>query len=221
MNISIIYNLIRPELYTESLAHFKENYYPNAELSSHLHYIQKIYEFKKNNGRYPSRQEFFLFYQPFCFCEYSPTTEEYLESAEFFISQIGTLRGLDCIHFYTFKQFRMLEGRSPVDSHEFFIYLQQILLIEYHPEIIFQMFSSQSDNPVERSKIEQLKSSVFACENEENCSICQEAVEKKQMCLKLECGHYFHSEDSDCCGGSIFKWFETNRTCPTCRHEIY
>ena len=55
-----------------------------------------------------------------------------------------------------------------------------------------------------------------------NCALCQEAIEAKQPCFRLQpCGHVFHAESKACLGGcNIVTWLGEHRTCPICRAEV-
>tara|TARA_B110000037_G_C16895995_1_gene414199 strand:+ start:68 stop:670 length:603 start_codon:yes stop_codon:yes gene_type:complete len=51
------------------------------------------------------------------------------------------------------------------------------------------------------------------------CSICVSKFDLDQEVIELPCGHLYHSNSNDDCGGLV-KWLEENNTCPVCRHEL-
>lgn len=57
----------------------------------------------------------------------------------------------------------------------------------------------------------------FKADDEFDCAICQDKIEKGQMMTRLPCtetiNHIFHSECID-------KWFDRKNTCPICRSII-
>lgn len=50
-------------------------------------------------------------------------------------------------------------------------------------------------------------------EIDNNCSICQDKLQKGEEALQLPCSHLFHSQ-------CILPWFEQSRKCPNCQKEI-
>ena len=47
----------------------------------------------------------------------------------------------------------------------------------------------------------------------EDCAVCKEGFEKKQIAHRLPCGHMYHR---DC----ILPWIQKHNTCPVCRHVL-
>ena len=111
----------------------------------------------------------------------------------------------------------MIEHNEPSSIEEFLAFYRRTLMVNLNPSSIE---NDVIPRPVKKEKIDQLKESIFEQGDvEENCSICQDPLEKGQKCVKLDCGHVYHAEE--CCeSGNIFKWFEDNRICPVCRKEI-
>ena len=56
------------------------------------------------------------------------------------------------------------------------------------------------------------KTTVFKCESDDNCAICQEGMKDNEV-RKVGCNHMYHKECID-------KWFERSNTCPVCRHNV-
>lgn len=50
-------------------------------------------------------------------------------------------------------------------------------------------------------------------EEEDNCPICFEKIDKKERYF-LPCSHYFHQ---DC----VEKWLRKNTKCPICKTDVY
>ncbi len=46
------------------------------------------------------------------------------------------------------------------------------------------------------------------------CAVCQDDFKENEEVAELPCGHPFHF---DC----VSPWLERDRTCPTCRKEVY
>lgn len=200
------------------LNHFRENYYRDATLFSHMTYIRTLYAHYQRNCDFPSKNEFYLSFRRECLCPYSyhVTEEVYLQGCDFFMKTTGDIIKLSCEDFYNFSEFVMIEHRPPSTLQEYIGYVRRIIIAQNNPEALF------GDNdivvrPVENEKIEQLRQSVCITENE-SCGICQETIHSQQA-VKLDCGHYFHFKEEECCG-TVLKWFETNNKCPICRKEI-
>ena len=198
------------------LQHFRENYYEDATLFSHMPYIRELHEHYKYYGEFPSKNEFYLRFRN-CFCIYSVqvTDEMFIRASDFFMKTIGDILKLSCEDYYNFSQFVMIEHRNPATIHEFIAYVRRLVIAEVNPESLFQ--NDIVLRPVDPTKIEELKKAVQTIENE-SCGICQDNIQNQQA-IKLDCGHYFHFNENDCCG-TVFKWFETNNNCPICRKEI-
>ena len=54
---------------------------------------------------------------------------------------------------------------------------------------------------------------------DKSCSICLNKFNIDEEVVELPCGHLYHFNSNDDCGG-ILKWLEENNTCPVCRHEL-
>jgi len=212
--------------YHETLEYFKQEYYNNASFDIHIEYIEILEKYRKFHQYYPDRRTFLLMCRKPCFCEFYTTDEEYLQGAEFFIKETGELMNISCAHFYFLSQFYTLERRNPRNVEEFTVFLRRSIMVMSNPEMAFE--NDNVPKPVHSDKILELKSRVFTFtytykqkEEKEICSICQEDLEDNQKCLRLSCGHYYHSDEKNCCeNGSIFKWFENNKICPVCRTEV-
>jgi hypothetical protein len=219
------------ELY-ENLNHFKQHYYEQATLSTHLDYVYKIYNFRKNNNnRFPTKKEFLLSYRNSCFCRYYIDDDDmFVLASEFFLRKSGNILNLNCSSVYYFSEFYTIERRQPNSITELNAYISRSLLSFINP---FFFDSEKPSNPVEKSKIEKLKERIFTFtynfkgkdelkeEDKEACSICQDDIEDNEKCIRLDCGHYFHADKSNCCeNGDIFKWFLHNNSCPLCRKEV-
>lgn len=201
------------------LNHFRENYYRDASLFSHMTYIRSLYTYYQKNNKFPTKKEFYLSFHRECLCPYSyhVTEETYVEGCDFFMRTMGDIVKLSCEDFYNFSEFVMIEHRPPATLQEFIGYVRRIIIAQNNPEALF------SDNdivvrPVDAGKIEQLCQSVCIIDNE-SCGICQESIHNQEA-VKLDCGHYFHFKEEECCGSTVLKWFETNNKCPICRKEI-
>lgn len=232
--INISYDLYEnmDELY-ENLAHFREHYYETATLSSHFEYISKIHTFRKNNnGQYPTKKQFYLMFRTNCFCRYYIQDEDiYVLTADFFMKNTGNITNLSCSTVYYFYEFYTIERRSPHSLYEFNIYVANSIVSLFNPSAFFT--SESPSNPLTKSKVNILKDKIFIFtynfkgkddikdDDKETCSICQDNIENDQKCIRLDCGHYFHGDTSNCCeNGNIFKWFETQDSCPLCRHKV-
>lgn len=217
------------ELY-ENLEHFKQNYYELATLQTHIDYIYKIFKFRKNNERYPTKKEFYSFFRNNCFCRfYIEDDDMYTLASDFFMSKTGDISNLTCANVYYFCEFYTLERRSPESIREFNVYASRSIFSLISPDF----FSSEvPSKPVSKSKIDEIKDRVFTFtysfkgddikeEDKEVCSVCQDNIEDSQKVVRLECGHYFHAESNNCCeNGNIFHWFKHNNSCPLCRKEV-
>ena len=227
-NLSV--NLDRKDIY-ENLQHFKDNYWPTASLMTHLDFVNKIGSFRdSNNGQFPTKKQFYLMFRNSCFCRYYISDEDiFVRTADFFMRQFGDISSLSCSNVYYFSEFYMLERRDPVNLIELNSYISRTIIADIAPNFFD---SGAVSNPVEQSKIDKLKNRIFTftysfkgCDVKEDdkevCSICQDDIEDSQKCIRLECGHYFHGDESNCCeNGSIFRWFENNNSCPMCRTEV-
>jgi len=212
------FEVFYPKEYTEILEYFKREYYQHANIVSHIDYIEMIYMYKQTYGIYPSREEFFMMCKRECFCEFYTTDQEYLIASEFFMRECGELLHISCAHFSFLNQFYTIEHRYPTTISEFTGYLRLMAQVEIDPNLFMNM-ETHSKNPVNKTKIDLLRDGMCIAEEiEEICSICQESIKNGQKYIKLDCGHYYHSQDGECCeNGTIFKWFETNNECPVCR----
>ena len=215
----------------EILEHIKQNYYQRASMITHIDYVNKIYLFIKRRNRYPTKQEFYLLFRNYCFCQYYLNDEEvYIKAADFFMKKTGDVLSVSCSDIYYFNEFFLLEQREPYDLSELRVYIARSSLATILPPDIFFQTESK-ENPVEDSKIQKLKEKIFTFtytyqgeqKEPENCSICQDEIKDNQKCIRLCCGHYFHASENqnECCeNGNIFDWFKKNNTCPLCRHVI-
>jgi hypothetical protein len=220
------------ELY-ENLEHFRQNYYERATLQSHVEYILKINSFRKNNnGEYPTKKQLYLMFRNNCFCRYYIENEDiYVLAADFFMKNTGNITNLSCSNVYYFFEFYTIERRSPQSLYEFNLYIANSIMSIFSPSTFFT--SETPSNPLNKSKLQTLKDKIFTFtysfkgkdeikdDDMELCSICQDNIEDNQKCIRLDCGHYFHGDTSDCCeNGNIFKWFETHDSCPLCRTKL-
>lgn len=203
--------------FIDAMTHLKTEYYPQATYSNQHEYLLNLVEYKKNHHRYPTRREFFLMCRNICLCPYYLEDNEYIRAAEFFIKSGEYLGNIPCDRFYYFYQYYLIEQREPSSVQEFLAFYRRSIMVEINPSLIENDVIAR---PVKKEKINQLKESIFEHGDvEENCSICQDPLEKGQKCVKLDCGHVYHAEE--CCeSGNIFKWFEDNRICPVCRKEM-
>ena len=219
------------ELY-KNLEHFKENYYEQATLSTHLDYIYKIHTFRKNNeGRFPTKKEFLLKFRNSCLCRFYVSDDDmFVMASEFFMKKLGDITNLTCSNVYYFSEFYMIERRYPESIREFNNYVSQSVLSVINPNFFTTEIPSK---PVSKSKIENLKDRIFTFtysfksvgelkeDDKEVCSICQDDIEDNNKVIRLDCGHYYHADKQNCCeNGDIFKWFQHNNSCPVCRKEV-
>lgn len=219
------------ELY-QNLDHFRKNYYEEATLNTHLDYIYKIYKFRKNNrGEFPTKKQFLLNFRNTCFCRFYVSDDDmFVLAADFFIKKLGDISNLTCSNVYYFSEFYTIERRAPESIREFNLYVSQSVLSIINPDFFTTEVQSK---PVSKSKIDELKDRIFTFtykfkgkddikeEEKEACSICQDDIEDNQKVIRLDCGHYFHTEEDKCCeNGNIFNWFKNNNSCPVCRREV-
>lgn len=121
-----------------------------------------------------------------------------------------------CYFIDIISQYYAIEHHMPNESqlNSFIEHLQRIL-----------------DDPEDYCNEERTKLPVIGIENlspirntENNikCGICMEEIQNDSMVFKLpQCGHLFHSNQSECLGESnILKWFETSKHCPICKTEV-
>jgi hypothetical protein len=204
---------------TDAFFHFKENYYQNANFVQCQHYVQRLLEYKLQFGTYPTPHEFYLQFRPrLCLCEYSNqiNDDEFVSAADFFMKQTGEVIR-NCAQFYFFKEFCMLEHRAPNDIEEYNHYIASVILAAQNPDAFFSQ--PVVTRPISDSKTEQLKQTATII-SDQSCGICQDDI-NNQHAVKLDCGHFFHANDGECCeNGTIFNWLQTNRVCPICRHEL-
>ena len=219
------------ELY-ENLEYFRENYYEQATLETHIDYVYRLFKLRENNkGEYPTKHQYLLSFRNSCFCRfYIEDDSMFVRAAEFFLQKLGDITNLSCANVYYFTEFYMLEHRYPESIREFNSYVTTSVISILNPQVLI---SEIPIKPVEKSKIESIKEKIFTFTytyknledikdaEKESCSICQENIEDAQKCIRLDCGHYFHAEHSNCCeNGNIFQWFERNNSCPVCRKEV-
>jgi len=243
------------ELY-ENLDHFRETYYSEATLQTHIDYVYKIFRFRKNNdGRYPTKKEFYCMFRNNCFCSfYIDDDDMYTLASDFFMSKTGEITNITCANVYYFCEFYTLERRSPESIREFNIYASQSIISLMSPDFFNTEMPSR---PVHKSKIDQLRDRIFTftynfkgdCDTDikeycsssfsegkyeekesvgdhfsvekKVCSVCQDDIEDNQKVIRLDCGHYFHSDINSCCeNGNIFDWFKNHNSCPLCRKEV-
>lgn len=60
--------------------------------------------------------------------------------------------------------------------------------------------------------LQRIRGSESRC-GEESCSICLDAYEKRDSCIRLPCEHTFHAT-------CVERWFQAHHTCPSCRHKL-
>lgn len=240
MDFTFTYSYILPhdvyenieELY-ENLEYFRENYYQEATLQTHLDYVYELFRLKRNNnGKYPTKYEYLLSFRNSCFCPfYIEDNNMFVRAAEFFIQKLGDIKNLSCSDVYYFTEFYILEQRYPESIREFNSYITRSLMSILNPELLI---SETPLKPVEKTKLDTIKEKIFTFtytfknnsddvkyEDKESCSICQEDIENNQKCIRLDCTHYFHADQTNCCeNGNIFQWFQTNNSCPVCRKEV-
>ncbi len=219
------------ELYV-CLEHFRQNYFPSATLQTHMDYVYKIFQMRKrNNGEYPTKKDYLLSFRNSCFCRYYINDDDmFVLAAEFFLAKLGDIMNLSCSNVYYFTEFYMIERRSPESVRELNAYISRSILSIINPDILVSEVPSK---PVEKTKLDALKDRVFTFtysfkgkdeikdEDKEACSVCQDNIEDNQKCIRLDCGHYFHADKSNCCeNGNIFHWFQRNNSCPVCRKEV-
>jgi len=210
--------------YSDALEHFKTEYYREASFEKNQDYLTFLVEYKKYNNHYPSKRELFIACKRFCMlCPYCISDDDYTRCAEFFLSKTGDYIGnIPCDRFYYLQQYYTIEHRMPSSVEEFLSFYRRSIMVLINPSSVLE--NDVIPRPVEDSKLKLLKDNIFSFKDEkeeENCSICQDSLTKGQNVLKLDCGHFYHTDEKDCCEtGSIFKWFENNRVCPVCRKEV-
>jgi hypothetical protein len=203
----------------DAFQYFKENYYRDATFLQHQVYAKRLLSYKLTYQEYPSEREFYLSFRSSCMCNYSTQLDdnEFVNAADFFMKKTGDICSHQCEMFYYYKEFCTLEHRAPNDMEEFNHYIAAIFLAIQNPDAFFS--TPAVTRPISDTKVDELKKSVINISNE-SCGICQDDIHD-QNAVKLECGHYFHSDNKDCCeNGTIFNWLQSNRLCPICRHEL-
>jgi len=203
----------------EILEYFRQTYYRHANVVQHNRYLIFLYEFREENNRFPTDSEFFNHFKSFCICSYSLLTlpDDYVRAMKFFMKHLGDHTIIRCDEIYFHYEFCSLEHRDPNSLAELESYITRVALSILNPDHAFP--TATSSNPVASSTVDRLRSTVSNIDKQ-TCSICQEDI-ANQPAVKLDCNHYFHAEDKDCCEtGTIFTWFQNNKKCPTCRAEI-
>jgi len=203
----------------EILEYFRQTYYRHANVVQHNRYLIFLYEFREENNRFPTDSEFFNHFKSFCMCSYSLLTlpDDYVRAMKFFMKHLGDHTIIRCDEIYFHYEFCSLEHRDPNSLGELESYITRVALSILNPDHAFP--TATSSNPVASSTVDRLRSTVSNIDKQ-TCSICQEDI-ANQPAVKLDCNHYFHAEDKDCCEtGTIFTWFQNNKKCPTCRAEI-
>jgi hypothetical protein len=227
---SFMEQLSNEQIY-ENLDHFKENYYRDAEIISHLDFLNKIHVFRKNNeGIFPTKKQFYLMFRNSCYCRYYISDEDmYVRAADFYMKNTGDLSSLTCSNVYYFSEFYTIERRDPESIRELNLYMYNSLLAIIAPDFFETTIQSR---PVSKTKVDKLRDRVFIFtyifkgnevkeDEKEVCSICQDNIEDNQTVIRLDCGHYFHADEKNCCeNGSVFEWFNHNNICPMCRSEV-
>jgi hypothetical protein len=201
------------------LEHFKENYYSSATFKHHYEYLIILQKFRADTGRFPTKKEFFKNFYRECYCEYTYTLDEFVTACTIYMKYCGDISKLTCVEIYFLSQFIMIEHREPSSFEEFAGFLGRVVRSMRNPDSFFE--NDVILRPVENKKLEDIKKTISELKDTEDCSLCQEDIKLGEKCVRLDCGHFFHSETKNCCEtGTIFKWFETHRTCPTCRKEM-
>jgi hypothetical protein len=207
------------EVKEELLTYFRENYYENATLDEHHIYIIFLHEFRVNNHRYPTKNEFFAYYRPVCMCVYSlmTTEESYCLASSFFMTIFGTVENLSCQHCYYHSEFYTLEHRHPNDLLELLNYINQLSMMEANPILFTE--TTHVCSSTDEAVVTKLRDSVTTVTGQV-CSICQYDI-TNQNAVCLQCKHYYHADDKDCCEtGTIFTWLQHNTNCPVCRATV-
>lgn len=80
--------------------------------------------------------------------------------------------------------------------------------------------SQTVEKPTDSNFIENMELKIFDdLKQKKECCLCLSAFENNDKFYELPCGHCFHDDSKDECGG-IIKWLEKNNTCPICRYEL-
>lgn len=80
--------------------------------------------------------------------------------------------------------------------------------------------SQTVEKPTDSNFIENMELKTFVdLKQKKECCLCLSAFENNDKFYELPCGHCFHDDSKDECGG-IIKWLEKNNTCPVCRYEL-
>jgi len=226
MDSNLLEQLSDEEIY-ENLDHFKDNYWRNATIMTHLDFLNKIHIFRRNNNRmFPTKKQFYLMFRNDCYCRYYISDEDmYTRAADFYMRNTGDLSLLTCSNVYYFLEFCTIERRDPETVSELNLYMYNTLLSVISPNFFETNIQRR---PVEKAKVNSLKDKIFTYsfnevkeDEKEICSICQDNIEYNHKCIRLECGHYFHGDEKNCCeNGTIFEWFNHNNICPMCRKEV-
>lgn len=117
-----------------------------------------------------------------------------------------------CADILLIREYWHLENRYP-SLEEFCSYLENIRNLESDPEQFHQNDKVTSGVDISSMKI--------TATEEYSCSICLENIKIDQMAYKLPCNHVFHANNEECIDETIVKWFEKNKHCPNCRHELH
>lgn len=79
--------------------------------------------------------------------------------------------------------------------------------------LILEEVISQGLDPASYGSLERVAFDSASNETESIfCPICQQDTQEADELLKLRCSHFFHES-------CLKPWFETNTTCPLCKHN--
>ena len=118
-----------------------------------------------------------------------------------------------CYTIYHQTIFFLQERRYP-SNDELTRYLNQHLSFSINPEQHHQENKVQTPT----KNLEKLVPSIV--EKGGDCCLCLETIQKGELAFILPCKHVYHSEGSNCAGGTIKTWLENNKSCPMCKEEV-
>eukprot|EP00026_Physarum_polycephalum_P009897 Phypoly_transcript_10034.p1 GENE.Phypoly_transcript_10034~~Phypoly_transcript_10034.p1 ORF type:complete len:210 (+),score=55.42 Phypoly_transcript_10034:643-1272(+) len=110
------------------------------------------------------------------------------------------------------NMFGMQMQFPPIEHHSTARYHQQSGLNSY--EELLHLDESVKKRGVSGSDLSKLKRVRYNSKDKcKQCGICQENFVVGTKLIALPCSHLYCEEE-------ILKWFDQNKTCPTCRHVI-
>ncbi|KAJ0975335.1 hypothetical protein J5N97_017300 [Dioscorea zingiberensis] len=90
---------------------------------------------------------------------------------------------------------------------------QGMVVLQGGAELVSEILGGGGPPPASKASIESMRTVEAREEEEEECSVCLDAMVAGETVKEMPCGHRYH-------GGCIERWLRIHGSCPICRYRM-